>query len=89
MKLSKEIKDDLRAYLKNRLSHRDVRAQIIAPYMLSEVEVQNIQSKIPLLTGVLTDIVVDKALLAGFMVRVGSKLIDYSLQSKLDSLFTH
>lgn len=87
MKLSKEIKEELRGFLKKRDLQHEIKAQIIAPYQLSESEVHSIQSKIPIMKGLSTEVIVDGTLLAGFVVRVGSKMMDYSLRSKVNSLF--
>jgi F0F1-type ATP synthase delta subunit len=87
MKLSKQIKEELQSYLKDRLSKREVRTQIIAPYELSQEEVEKIKSKIPLIRNSTVDVMVDESVLAGVVIKHGSKLIDYSLKSKVESLF--
>ena len=87
MKLSKQIKEELQTYLRDRLSAREIRTQIIAPYELSQGEVEEIKSKVPLIKNSAVDVVVDKSILAGVIIKHGSKLIDYSLKSKVESLF--
>ncbi len=87
MKLSKQIKEELQTYLRDRLNAREIRTQIIAPYELSQGEVEDIKSKVPLIKNSAVDVVVDKSILAGVIIKHGSKLIDYSLKSKVESLF--
>jgi F0F1-type ATP synthase delta subunit len=88
MKLSKQLKEDLRSYLKDRFDTRTVRTQIIAPYDLSQSEVEKIRSKVPLIKDSDVDVVVDTSILAGIIIKHGSKLIDYSLKSKVESIFS-
>ncbi len=88
MKLSKQIKEELQTYLRDRLSAREIRTQIIAPYKLSQGEVDEIKSKVSLIKNSAVDVVVDKSILAGVIIKHGSKLIDYSLKSKVESLFS-
>lgn len=87
MKLSKEIKNELKSFLKNRLSHKEERATLIAPYQFSSREVTQIQNKIPLIAELPVDVVIDESIMAGFMIKVGSKLIDCSLKTKVKDLF--
>lgn len=87
MKLSKQFKEDLRSYLKDRMENREVVAQIIAPYELSQDEIAQIKSKVPLIKHAKIEVVLDETILAGFVIKFGSKLIDYSLKSKIESLF--
>ncbi len=87
MKLSKQIKEELQTYLRERLNARELRTQIIAPYKLSQAEVDEIKSKVSLIKNSVVDVVVDKSILAGVIIKHGSKLIDYSLKSKVESLF--
>jgi len=87
MKLSKQIKEELRLYLKDRLSEREVRTQIFAPYELSQAEVEDIKLRVSIIRNSDVDVIVDKSILAGIIIKHGSKLIDYSLKSKLDNLF--
>lgn len=89
MKLSKQIKREMQEYLKDRLGSRVNRTQIVAPYQLSEKEVLEIQSKVPLIKDSEVEIIVDKTIMAGIIIKQGSRLIDYSLKSKVDSLFTN
>ena len=89
MKLSKQLKEELRSYLRDRLSRSKSHAQIFAPYELSPTEVEEIKKKVPLIQDSPVDVIVDTSILAGIVIRHGSKLIDYSLKSKLESLFSN
>ncbi len=88
MKLSKHIKEELQMYLRERLNAREIRTQIVASYELSQAEVEEIKSKVPLIKNSVVDVVVDETILAGVVIKHGSKLIDYSLKSKVESLFS-
>lgn len=88
MKLPKQVKAELQSYLKDRLSAREVRTQIVAPYELSQAEIEQIRSKVTMIGNSKVEVVVDETILAGVVVKQGSKLIDYSLKSKVESLFS-
>lgn len=87
MKLSKQIKEELQSYLKDRLGNREVRSQIIAPYALTDAEIKEIQSKVAMIRHSQVEVIVDETILAGVIIKHGSKLVDYSLKSKVESLF--
>ncbi len=87
MKLPKQVKDDLQSYLKDKLRNREVRTHIIAPYELSEAEIDEIRSRVDMIGHSKVEVIVDKTILAGVIIKQGSKLIDYSLKSKVESLF--
>ena len=88
MKLSKDIKNELKEYLKAKLAHTELKATIIAACPLSETDVKKIKAKVNLISNLPVEVVVDESILAGFRIKVGSKLIDYSLKTKVDKLFT-
>lgn len=87
MKLSKQVKDGLRSYLKSHIDSHVSKVQIIAPYELSMEEITLIKSKIPSIAKRDVEVVTDSTILAGFMIKDGSRLMDYSLKTKLQSLF--
>lgn len=87
MKLSKQVKDDLRSYLKSHIDSHVSKVQIIAPYELSMEEIAVIKLKIPSIAKRDVEVVTDSTILAGFMIKDGSRLMDYSLKTKLQSLF--
>ncbi|HNQ30933.1 MAG TPA: F0F1 ATP synthase subunit delta [Candidatus Woesebacteria bacterium] len=87
MKLSKQVKDDLRSYLKSHIDSHVSKVQIIAPYELSMEEIALIKLKIPSIAKRDVEVVTDSTILAGFMIKDGSRLMDYSLKTKLQSLF--
>lgn len=87
MRLSKQIKQELTEYLKDRLKHKEHRARIIAPYNLDKSEIQEIQSRVPLIAHAPVDVVVDEDILAGVIIQYGSKRIDLSLRSQINHIF--
>lgn len=89
MKLTKEIKDTLKEYLKNKLNKPDQKAIIVAPYQLSTTDIDRIKSKIPEMKDCNIQMEIDSNIEAGFVIKIGSKVWDYSLATKLKSLFVH
>ncbi len=87
MKLTPTLRQDLKNFLKARLQDQSVMAQVYAPYMLSADELNQIQSKYDILSSAQLTPHIDPSLLAGYVVEVGSKRIDCSLKSRLNTIF--
>ncbi|MEM7745148.1 MAG: F0F1 ATP synthase subunit delta [Pseudomonadota bacterium] len=71
--------------------HRgEVRAQVTAAMPLSDTQINALASNIQSAVGgtVKLDITIDPSLIGGLIVRVGSKMIDSSIRSKLSNLQT-
>jgi F0F1-type ATP synthase delta subunit len=87
MKINPEIKQDLISYIKDRLSGATKpKVQVIAPYRLSDEEVTTLKKKISVLEHAEIELVVDKIMLAGIIIKYGSQMIDLSLDSELHKL---
>lgn len=72
-------------------AHRgETRAQVTAAMPLSDTQADALAAKIQEAVGgvVKLDVTVDPALIGGLIVRVGSKMIDSSIRSKLSNLQT-
>jgi len=87
MKLNPEVKKDLISYLRNRM-RGDAKpvVEIVAPYALSQSEINELKTKIELLDKAEIKTSVDKSMLAGIIIRYGSQMIDLSLKNELQKL---
>ena len=81
-KLKKQLKDFLRKKIEEQ---RDV-AYLITPYKFSEKELSLIKEKLPFLKTKRIKNIIDNSLIAGFKIKIGSKVIDYSVKYQLNSL---
>lgn len=87
MKLTPRIRQDLKNFLKARLADQKVVAHVYAAYQLTADELQAVQSKYAILSDAIIESHIDPSLLAGYIVEVGSKRIDCSLKSRLNTIF--
>ncbi len=77
------------AFEKLTAHHRgEVRASVVSARKLTKTQLGNLEKKLKLAVGqdILIDASVDESLLGGLTVKVGSRLIDDSLKTKLDNL---
>ncbi|MFA9288429.1 MAG: F0F1 ATP synthase subunit delta [Weeksellaceae bacterium] len=87
MKIDPELKQDLRKYLKSRMdAEQQAQVTIVAPHKLSKEDVKSLQQKFPMLAKAEITQEIDTALIAGVVIRFGSRMIDLSLQSQLQKL---
>lgn len=63
-------------------------AVLITPYVLTDKETNDIVANLPFLNGREIERREDKALIAGFVVTWGSKILDASLAGRLDKVTT-
>ncbi len=87
MKLTPELRQDLKNFLKSRLTDQTVLAHVYAPYELSKDELHMIKTRFPILSGAILSAHIDPTLIAGFVVEVGSQRIDCSVKSRIDTIF--
>lgn len=59
---------------------------IVSPYKLGEEEIRSIEEKFAFIKGTTIENTVDESILAGVIIRSGSKIVDISLASKLRNL---
>ncbi len=85
MAINVKIKEELEDYLQNKAGKKRNRALIKTAYRLSEQEIESIKRAIPALKDFELDNEVDDSLLAGFVIKFGTKVIDLSLSGKLKS----
>ncbi len=89
MKIDPQLRQELKDYLQKKLEHEKSRVQIVSAYTLTEHEMNMIHSHFPFLKGADTENVVDKSIVAGVVIKFGTKMIDLSLKTKLISLQQH
>lgn len=66
--------------------HIDGKATVMSPYYLSDNELEKLRKKVPELGGIELVNLVDKNIYSGCIVKVGSKLIDFTLNGALQNL---
>lgn len=64
----------------------DLKTVIVSAYKLAEEEIKSIEQKFPFIKGTTIENKIDESILAGIIIRSGSKIVDISLLSKLRNL---
>lgn len=87
MKLTPTLRQDLKNYLQARLKSAQVQAHVYVAHELKADVLASIVSAHPELHH--ADIIthVDPSLLAGYALEIGSKRIDRSLRSRINTIF--
>ena len=86
MKIDPQIKSELKLKLKEVQASAKKKVLITSAYELESEEVEKLYQAIDGLRQSQIDYAVDKSLIAGYVIKVGSKVIDLSLKGKLQSL---
>lgn len=87
MKIDPELKQDLKNYLQQRLREEAKgKVTILAPYKLSNEEIDTLKKKIDILQDADITTEKDESMLAGIIIRYGSRMIDLSLKTELQKL---
>jgi len=86
MKIDPVLKDELKQFLKQKISDEGRRIIIVAPYRLDETEIDSIRQKFQLDYKAQISQKEDKSLIGGFIIKFGSKMIDLSIKSELQNL---
>ena len=84
-----ELPAMVRAFRDLSADHRGVtRASVISAHPLTDAQVKELQDLVAGVAGgeVSMDVKVDPALIAGFQLKIGSRLIDASVKTKLDRM---
>lgn len=76
------------SFIKERLK-TNKKAVIVSTYSLSEEEINFIKKDIPSLTSVEVKNEIDKKLMAGIVIKIGSLVIDQSLATKIKKYLQH
>lgn len=86
MKIDPNLKEDLKQYIQNRMSHQKNIVTLVSPYTLSTEEINSLTANLPLLHDAEIKQEKDTDIMAGVVIKFGSKMIDLSLKSELQKL---
>ncbi|MBP6044774.1 MAG: F0F1 ATP synthase subunit delta [Microgenomates group bacterium] len=86
MKISSLMKEELKKHFLAKLKQRNDEVTIVSAYPLSSSEIEGIKKIVPDLKLSKINNEVDEKLIAGYIIRKGSKMIDLSLQQRLAKL---
>lgn len=86
MKIKKEIKEDIKKFIRERLQKKQEEVTIVAPYSLSTDDLQEIIKQYPQLESKKLITVVDANIIAGIVIKLGSRVLDLSLANKIRNL---
>ena len=85
MKINPQLKEELKTHLNDQIQKEKERLLIMSAYTLSQKEIQAILSSFPELTTREYENVVDTSLMGGFVLRFGSKIVDLSIRTILQT----
>ncbi|MEX1052389.1 MAG: F0F1 ATP synthase subunit delta [Patescibacteria group bacterium] len=83
MKIKPRLKEELRKYILNKLRNESKNATLISSHKLTKDQIDEIKVKFPRLKNKKINLQTDEELLAGFIIKEGSKVTDLSLKAKL------
>lgn len=86
MKIDKKIKEDLRKYLDELLTRQKENVTVFSAYPLEEKELALLYNSVPRLRKSNINFVIDNKILAGIVIKVGSKVIDLTINERLNNL---
>ncbi len=87
MKISTDLKNRLRSVITESIKNQTQKAVIVSAHDLSESQIKTIVSKFGELPGRDVTVVINPALIAGFIVKIGSSEYDHSLKSQISNNF--
>ncbi len=86
MKISQQVKRDLKNHLLEQLSAENESVEVISAYKFENQDWSDFYSKFPDLKGKKTTNTVNPDIIAGFIVRIGSQMMDLSIETVLSNL---
>ncbi len=86
MKIKPEVKQDIKKFIKERLRSKQQEITIVSPYNLTKEEIQDIIQRYPQLAKKKIVQQVDQQILAGVIIKQGTKILDLSLAKKIKTL---
>lgn len=86
MKIKPRLKEELKKFLLEKEQEEERKAVISSAYRLSEKEIKEISALFPELKGKRIEQKLDESLIAGVVIRHGSKVRDLSLRHQLTNL---
>jgi len=86
MKINSLMKDELKKHFLEKIKEKNDEVTIVSAYSLSKSEIDDLKSTLPEIKSAKVNNEVDETLIAGYIIRKGSKMIDLSLQQQLRKL---
>jgi len=86
MKISSLMKDELKRHFLAKIKEKNEEVTIVSAYSLSKTEVETLKRLLPAIKSSKINNEVDESLIAGYIIRKGSKMMDLSLQHQLRKL---
>lgn len=86
MRIEPSIKKDLKIRLKEDLSNLKKTVTIVSAYQLNKEDIDEIMNQFPELLNKPLKYQIDKTIIAGYIIKIGSKMIDISLKGRLQNL---
>lgn len=83
MAINIRLKEELKKYLEAKIIEEKNIAVIITAYELSDNEIIEMKKSIPNIKSYKTINILDKNIIAGMIIKFGTKIIDLSLQGQL------
>lgn len=86
MKIDPELKKELKKTLESSLEAGKKRAEVVSASKLDAKELEMLYKTVPALKSMVKKFVVDPGIMAGVVIRIGTKMIDLSLNGQLSKL---
>ncbi|MEN9328683.1 MAG: synthase delta subunit [Candidatus Parcubacteria bacterium] len=86
MVIDPQLKEDLKKYIEERLQDSKKTVFVFSPYKLTEKDLSMLHTHFPFLDASRVINMIDKSLIAGIVVKFGTKMIDLSLRTELQNL---
>lgn len=86
MKIDPQLQSIVKKHFEEELEEKYGRVTITTSYKLDLNEIESITNLFPIFKEKKIDNVIDRSLLGGFIIQFGSKLIDVSIKSLLQSV---
>jgi F0F1-type ATP synthase delta subunit len=86
MKINPKLKEDLKNFLMEKIKREHDLVHVLSADSLSDDEKSVLERKFPDLNWKEADYQIDKSVIAGVVIKVGSKIIDLSLSGSLSKL---
>lgn len=86
MKIDPKIKFELKLKLEDVLASAKKKVMVISAYKLNDKDIEDLKRTITGLSQSQVEYKVESDLIAGYVIKVGSKVVDLSLKGRLQSL---
>jgi len=86
MKINPYIKENLKKYLDELLKNEKDKITLVSAYALNNNELSSLFQYVPRLKNSEINFEINRKVIAGVVIKIGSKVIDLSLQGKLNNL---